>query len=361
VTLARRLLGAGTARRRLSFTRAALPVTAVLVCTAAAMGLYNMRTTGSVLRMPYQIHEAAYAVVPNFLLQEIGPAPVYRHATMRSFFTGWCVDYYNRQEGLRGFAVTAAEKIRDLIGFYFGRMLALPLIALPLLWGTRRMRFILVSLAIFGIALLNETWYNPHYVAPVAGLLYLVLVQCLRHWRTWTIRGVPAGRVAVLLLTVVIAGQLAAAIHRAGMYSRGWQFERSRLITRLKQDGRRHLVIVRYRDGHRWQNEWVFNQANIDGAPVVWARDMDARENRKLIEYFADRTAWVLDADAAPPALTPYSTDSTAPSEARADLSRHANRAAHGAAMNTPLTAAFGPDVAVTRMRTAPLISQTRY
>ena len=48
------------------------------------------------------------------------------------------------------------------------------------------------------------------------------------------------------------------------------------------------------RYGSQLYREWVYNEANIDGAKVVWAREMDTAHNRKLLEYFADRCVWLL-------------------------------------------------------------------
>jgi hypothetical protein len=53
-------------------------------------------------------------------------------------------------------------------------------------------------------------------------------------------------------------------------------------------------VIVRYPPGYSVHAEWVYNDAEIDGARVVFAHDLGNARNRPLLEYFADRRAWLL-------------------------------------------------------------------
>ena len=48
------------------------------------------------------------------------------------------------------------------------------------------------------------------------------------------------------------------------------------------------------------------NAADVDRARIVWARDLGPDENQKLLRYYPDRTAWLLEPDAHPPRLTPY-------------------------------------------------------
>ena len=66
------------------------------------------------------------------------------------------------------------------------------------------------------------------------------------------------------------------------------------------------MIIVRYDPDHILLDEWVYNEADIDSARVVWAREMDVSGNQELLEYFKDRDIWLLRADADPPELVPY-------------------------------------------------------
>jgi hypothetical protein len=69
----------------------------------------------------------------------------------------------------------------------------------------------------------------------------------------------------------------------------------------------RQLAIVRYGPHHDvWYHEWVYNKADIDGAKVVWARDMGPARNKELLDYFRDRHVWLVEADETPPKVVPY-------------------------------------------------------
>jgi arylamine N-acetyltransferase len=67
-------------------------------------------------------------------------------------------------------------------------------------------------------------------------------------------------------------------------------------------------VIVRYGPKHHPNHEWVYNEADIDGARVVWAREIDLPQTHRLLQYFKDRQTWLadIDIDDIPQMLVPY-------------------------------------------------------
>ncbi len=65
------------------------------------------------------------------------------------------------------------------------------------------------------------------------------------------------------------------------------------------------LVFVR-RDAWHNSGEWVYNSADIDASKIVWAHDLGEQNNRKLLDYYPGRKAWLLEPDAIPPRLRPY-------------------------------------------------------
>ena len=98
------------------------------------------------------------------------------------------------------------------------------------------------------------------------------------------------------MIPVILIASLALVLsEKMNVNPEAWYLQRARIVDELQRDGGRHLVIVRYGPKHSKQIEWVYNEADIEGANVVWAREMDAGQNRKLLEYFSARQAWLLE------------------------------------------------------------------
>jgi hypothetical protein len=70
------------------------------------------------------------------------------------------------------------------------------------------------------------------------------------------------------------------------------QYQRAWIQSALEKRNGKQLIIVHYayRDVP-WQ-DWIYNDADIEDAHVVWARDMGCEKNRELLDYYADRQAW---------------------------------------------------------------------
>ena len=112
-------------------------------------------------------------------------------------------------------------------------------------------------------------------------------------------------------MVVICLGAFGMSLHTA--WRRGASpMPRTQMLRHLEASGGRHLVFVRYAPGHDCHREWVYNRADIDGAAVVWAREISPSDDRRLREYFADCNVWLLAADAQPPQLVPYDSASAA-------------------------------------------------
>jgi hypothetical protein len=292
--------------------RVVLPLILILGVTGAAMGYYFWRVTGNPLVMPYQVDRQTYAMAPYFIWQHARPEPLYHHAVMRNFYQGW--EFHDYLSGLTplGFLRRALYKAYRLWLFYAGPALTIPLLAFPCIVRDRRMKFPLVVAGVVTIGILLETWTGALYVAPATGLFLLLVLQCMRHLRWWRwsekpvgaalVRAVPAVCVAMICLRLFAVATGTAIEQR---WPRG-NLERAAIVRQLKSIQGDHLIIVHYGPEHGSHIEWVYNDADIDGAKVVWARDMGEEQNLELLRYFSKRQLWLLYADESPPRLEPY-------------------------------------------------------
>jgi hypothetical protein len=70
--------------------------------------------------------------------------------------------------------------------------------------------------------------------------------------------------------------------------------------------------MVRYKPNHDVHDEWVYNDAVIDTAQLVWAREMGPQRDGELLRYFKERKIWLVEPDASPPRISPYPLESVA-------------------------------------------------
>jgi hypothetical protein len=174
------------------------------------------------------------------------------------------------------------------------------------------MRFPLFASAVFLLGLGAETFFYGHYFAPATSLLYLILLQCMRHLRLLSWRGNPAGaalvRVIPLLCCAMVVLRVTAVLAHAQIepaYPRG-NLDRVKVLRSLEHLPEQQLVLVRYAKDHIPEHDWVYNAADIDAAKVVWAWDMDEPSNRELLQYFKNRRVWLVEPDESPLRLSPY-------------------------------------------------------
>ncbi len=67
-----------------------------------------------------------------------------------------------------------------------------------------------------------------------------------------------------------------------------------------------HLVLVRYSKDHNSGEEYVYNDADIDHAKTVWAREIPGMELSPLLSYFRNRDVWLFEPDEDNGSVSPY-------------------------------------------------------
>lgn len=297
----------------LALRRLVLPAFLVLAAAAVASGYYYYRVTGSPFRMTYQVNRAVYSRTPYFIWLGSKPEPKYNHSVMQQFYD-MEFRYYRDDRKLPGYLWHSLVRLGMAWSFYLGPILTLPLLMFPRIIHDRRMRWPLLALLAMILAVAQETFFWDHYFSPATGLIYIVVLQAMRHLRFWRWRGRSVGvflvRAVPAVCCAMVVLRVTAVLAEARIepvYPRG-NLERAAIEHQLEESSGRHLVLVRYEAIHIPQHEWVYNLANIDEQKVVWARDMGDAANQELLHYFGQRHVWLLDPDASPPKLEPYSS-----------------------------------------------------
>ena len=297
---------------------------ALIVAAVAWLGYYDARAFGNPLTLPYSADREAYAVAPYWIWQSPRPEPVYRHAMMRDFYIGIELNYANHLHTPAGFLEETflLKPLRALL-FFSGVLFLLLVVMTRRVLLDKRIRFLVVctALVIGGVSL--ETWLIPHYWAAITPGLYAVGLQAMRHLRQVRLTGQPSGAALLrfsLVSCVLLAGirLFADPLHLtlAPWPSAAWASEwygpgklgtpRAEVERNLDAMMGNQLVIVRYAPDHSPIDEWVYNAADIDASKVIWAREMDAANNKELLRHYADRKAWLVEPDAVPPRVTAY-------------------------------------------------------
>jgi hypothetical protein len=313
---------------RISLRNVVLPIVLILAATAAMMGYYFHTVTGSAFRMPFTVNRETYAVAKIFIWQKANAIPQYHHAAMRTFYLDWEYPLYLESRSLQGWLQLLGTKIVYIWAFFLGAALSAPLVMFPKIAKNRRVRLLLVCV-LFVLAGTSLVWWStPHYFAPAACALYALIFQGLRYLRATRRRtfglliawAIPL--VCILTLPLQPAVRQLSGDVRTRTFVDWWttnhqMIERLEVARKVNSSGGRNLVIVRYSPNHNSLQEWVYNRANIDAAPIVWAREMSPEKNRELIEYFGDRRMWLLEPDFDVPRLTPYPMPEAAPNSAK--------------------------------------------
>jgi hypothetical protein len=189
---------------------------------------------------------------------------------------------------------------------------------LPRVFSDRRIRPLLIIGLVFSLGVAVNAFFFPRYAAPVACIVYAVFLQCMRHLRLAACSGGTVGIFLVRMIPVLCLLTAGLRVAHEPLHIRVDRFPtlwygpgpigipRATIASDFENRPGKQLLIVRYAPGHDSLDDWVYNAADIDGSKVVWAREMNAAHNQRLIEYFHDRHPWLIEPDNDPPSISEY-------------------------------------------------------
>jgi hypothetical protein len=293
--------------------RFVLPVLVIVGMAVAGLGLYFKGITGSPLKTTYSISQQAYGWPAS-----IGWAkPVsmeHRSVEMHRYYL-YELEEHGKVDSVLHFITYLAIRIQEYWRFFIGPMLTIPLLFFAAVWRGGHLRVLILALAAAFLAVMFEGASMSHYLAPATCAIVAVIVECLRRLRVWRFQGRRTGLllaraspvVIMIVLGVRIAAENVGLPYTQKLNYQSWcckqqgDYSRHRLTGFLNAQPGKHLVIVVPKQSEFNLLQWIYNDADIDGSRIVWARDMGPQENAKLVEYFRDRTVWRVDPNVVDP------------------------------------------------------------
>ncbi len=296
---------------------------AMCLAVAPAIGLtlfQNNSVTGDWTTLPYLVSRYQYGVPTTFTWQ---PNPVpHRALTPEQELD------YRAQAAIHGRAEDSLESYleRFVYRLRYVRFFLLAPLYFAAAFFLRSVRqpqwlWVLATVSIFLAGTNFYPYFFPHYVAAITSLFVLIVIKGLENLARLERADFHAGALAARMLLLLCFAHFlfwyglhlsdnpnllpAAAHETADFINYGDPEGRIAINDTLAQSPGCQLVFVRYSPQHRFE-EWIGNAANIDAAKTVWALDLGAVENKKLVSYFPARRTWLLEPDTRPPKLTAY-------------------------------------------------------
>ena len=260
--------------------------------------IYNARVTGDAFTLPYALHVRRFAVAPLVWFLPLTSGKQYPNPRVAQL---------HRDSELRPY-----KKVKSTgpVGHLFNRASVFlflatykwlgPAVLAFLLYCVRRHDRAVLEITVVGcIAAIPNYLATDYYEHYSAALLMVLFVACMRMlWRVGQWRRSAAGIILFGWLLYIPIKSYADPTYRVNWWQPpdGDKFTRARarVLEHVRHVGYKHVILVRYAPGKRnWQ--WVYNLADIDNSPVIWAVDLGSR-NTEVEKYYPDRFLWRVDA-----------------------------------------------------------------
>lgn len=274
---------------------------AVGVLTAGVTALHNRAVTGNFTVLPYRLSQKAYGVPQSLLWQKPIPEPPLKYEELR--------EMYQWQRSTKEHVAT--HKLRRLAGVartiftgYVKVWYALPLLLAFLAFRERYVAFAIGLLAAVWLTAVLYPFFQPHYFAAYSCVTMFLIVRGLMLLCPWRFRGIAAGSPITVFF---ITGAIVSGVWAAPKFERAQTGRlRAETVKYLLRQGGKHVVFVRYSPDHNMHEEWVYNAAEIDAAPIVWCRATEPADETDVQRYFANRRFWLATVDKNGVALSHY-------------------------------------------------------
>jgi hypothetical protein len=271
----------------------ALPSVFVLSLGILCMMGYNQAVTGNFLRMPYMEYGPQYEVATPFIFIK-NEEPEFRHPILKKYSQVEDSKVEPRRS-LKGALYFFRMKLKYYGDFFIRIGFLLPFIIFILkkkkLFLEKFMLITLMLVLLFA-GLCSYEW--PHYISPASVVIIYMIAEGTRMLKqqVWSFDKLRKALLYTTLSYILINPVLGISAH-VRQSLQAFTRIKSQMEENLIRKGGKHLVLVGFNDEYPLNKEWVYNGADLENAPVIWARERYPSElNKKIIQYYHDREVW---------------------------------------------------------------------
>jgi hypothetical protein len=290
----------------------------LMICAALGITLLqNKDVTGHWTQLPYQLSQYQYGV-PAALTFQSTPVPHVPLTPEQQLDYRMQSNFHPGKDTLTSYVDRLLFRIR-YYRFYLYAPLYLALLAFLFTMRSYRWLWVALTCILFALGINFFPAFQFHYLAAVVCLFILMSVRGLQQIEARLPHGPEITRLIAMFCAVQFgfwyslhlpdSTAFAADTRRFDVWdgiNHNNPERRIEVDRQLSGMPGKLLVFVRYWPQHIFQDEWVYNGADVDGQRIVWARDLGDEDDRKLTQYYQDRKLLLLEPDARPPRLEPW-------------------------------------------------------
>ncbi len=267
--------------------------------------LQNKDVTGSWTTLPEALSQYQYGVPTTLTIQRPAEPHLVLTPQQALEYRSQLLMHGPATDTLTHFLLRLEYRVRDY-RFFFLPPLYVAALAFLFALRVKLYAWVATTLAIFALGTNLFPYLLAHYLAAVVCLFILVSVVGLRVIRHIRLRALAVGEDIARILILLCGAQflLWYGIHLfeghraplAFLQYETWDYinhrnpqRRIAVANELAATPGQLLVFVHYGPRHIFQEEWVWNAADIDAARIVFARDLGPAEDQKLIAYYPKR------------------------------------------------------------------------
>ena len=282
--------------------RSAVPVSIGVMAIIILAGTYNSRLTGNPFRSPATLYEQQFSSVPRFIWESLKPSIGLNNPQMAQDDQE-NIKYYLDKRSLKGFFRALHQDLIKVLSFYFWSLIGVTSLVMAVVLYIRGRGAVYAEAGAFMVCVMLSCHAYPAealqyaFLAPVAVLVMTTGLMIISRLR------LRSYHIGVVIVLIVLVGSIAmGCINLRGkklfgsmgretthLLNRNFMMTREQLQFLLNNEPGKSLVIVTYLPGHHSRWEWVYNEADLENAKIIWARDLGPQRNAKLIAHYKDR------------------------------------------------------------------------